>query len=196
LLSRTGWHLKYSAIVKHFVKKAHIFQACPGYPVVRSQNQYPNVIKQKENAMTTHIHKTHMKPHHTIVDHWIWLVVGIVLIIAALVVFDNLGNRATSSTNTIPPVHVQSVPDAASQGVAGYILAHSDPYAQSVPDASAQGLENYLRAHSMPYAQTVPDPAVQSALDYLRLHAVNESLITDPAAQSVMDYLKAHGIQP
>jgi hypothetical protein len=69
--------------------------------------------------------------------------------------------------------------------------------AQTVPDAAAQGVANYLRAHSanLP-ATTVIDPAAQSVLDYINLHSNDKpAIITDPAAQSVMDYLKAHGIK-
>lgn len=139
-----------------------------------------------------HIQKGHLKAHHTIGDYWLWLSAGILLVmVLAAVVAINLRTPVSANPSLIK---AQSVPDAASQGIAGYILAHSDLSAQSVPDASAQGVQGYLQAHSMPSPQTVPDAAAQGVTGYLRAHAVG--YLTDPEVKSVMDYLKAHGIQP
>ena len=148
--------------------------------------------------MSTHIHKTHMKPQHTIGEYWLWLSLGVVLIVATLVAYQNINQRkeATTILNTTTVPIAQSVPDAASQGIANYIRAHSNPYVQAVPNAADQGVTNYLQVHRMPSAQIVADPAVQSVMDYIRLHGMAEPIITDPAVKSVMDYLKAHGIQP
>ena len=107
---------------------------------------------------------------------WLWLGLGLLLIVAALAI-QNISRRATTASipETGSPFQDQSVPDAASQGVANYINAHSSPFAQSVPEAGVQSVADYIRLHS----NDLPEPA-----------------ITDPAVQSVMDYLKAHGIQP
>ncbi len=88
----------------------------------------------------------------------------------------------------------QVVPDAASQGVAGYVGAHALPSAQLVPDAAAQGVNNYLRAHSSNVlAQAVPDAATQGVLGYLGAHATAAQSVPDAATQGILNYLRAHG---
>ena len=154
---------------------------------------------------------------------WLWLGFGLLLVVAALAI-NNASRPAPTAKNAASPIGMaQSVPEAAAQGVADYIAAHSDSSAQTVPDASAQSVANYLQAHGVPFAQTVPEASVQSVTDYLRIHNtgnfisqsvpeaavqsvtdyirlhandMSTALITDPAATSEMDYLKAHGVQP
>ena len=101
---------------------------------------------------------------------WVWLGIGILLLVATLAIRD-VSRQAAIVPNTGGPVQAQTVPEAGAQGVSNYINAHGNSSAQSVPEAGAQGVLSYINAHSNP-------------------------LITEPAAQSVMDYLKVHGIQP
>ena len=97
------------------------------------------------------------------------------------------------------PVYAQSVPDAASQGVAGYLRAHgagSTNTAQSVPDANTQSVLAYLDAHRSAAPQTVPDAASQGVTGYLTAHGAGAlgQLVPDAATQGVLDYLRAHGV--
>ena len=142
------------------------------------------------------IQNSYKSVQHTIGKYWLWLSLGILLFVAALAV-----NDANRTTVTLPvtgsSAQAQTVPDAAAQGVADYLRAHSSPSAQAVPDAAVQSVADYLQLHSSPSAQAVPEAEVQSVADYLRLHSndLNTAVITDPAAKSVMDYLRAHGYE-
>lgn len=99
---------------------------------------------------------------------WFWLGIGILLFVAALAI-NNFSRKEVSIPLTGSSSRPQSVPDAAAQGVAGYIEAHSGPSVQVGPEAAVQGVAGYLQAHD------------------------TGSIITDPAQKSVMDYLRAHG---
>jgi hypothetical protein len=125
---------------------------------------------------TQQIQSTLMNAQRTAGNVWLWLGLGLLLIVAALA-SQNISRRATiaSIPNTgagAPAVQAQSVPDASAQGVTNYINAHSGPSAQSVPEAGVQGVAGYINAHSDSSAQTAPDPAVQSVMDYLEAHGI------------------------
>jgi len=119
---------------------------------------------------TQQTQKTSLNSHLSIGTYWLWLGLGILIIVAALAIALSHRTEITVPV-TGSPSRPQSVPDAAVQGVAGYIEAHSGPSAQSVPEAAAQGVAGYLQAHG------------------------TGLIITDPAQKSVMDYLRAHGVE-
>ena len=103
----------------------------------------------------------------TIGNIWFWLGIVLLLFAAALVI--NAVNRTEVTVpGTGSSAQPQSVPDAAVQGVAGYIEAHSGPSVQTVPDAAEQGVAGYLQAHGTGLIITVP--AQKSVMDYLRAH--------------------------
>ena len=147
---------------------------------------------------TTQVRNSSRNVQSTTGNLALWLGLGILLFVSALAI-NNVSRPVATIPNTGSPFKAQSVPEAGAQGVAGYLQAHSVPYAQIVPEAAVQSVADYLRVHgaNLP-AVTTTDPAAQSVLDYIRLHSNDRStiLITDPAAKSVMDYLKAHGMQP
>src|SRR5258708_4068280 len=132
-----------------------------------------------------------------------WLMGGALAIAAAIGL--TLVIRNGSAKPAAEPVSiVQSVPDAAAQGVQGYIQAHqgnSSLSVQVVPDAGSQGVAGYISAHG-PRAnpQSVPDAAAQSVLAYLQAHGAGPSasvqLVPDANTQSVLAYLAAHAGQP
>ena len=101
---------------------------------------------------------------------WPWLGIGLLLVAATLAI-SNISRPEVRDPAAGLSSQPQSVPDAAAQGVAGYIEAHSGPSVQTVPDAAEQGVAGYLQAHG------------------------TGLIITDPAQKSVMDYLRAHGIE-
>ena len=119
---------------------------------------------------TQQTQKTSLNSQLSIGTYWVWLGLGILIIVAALAIALSHRTEITVPV-TGSPSQPQSVPDAAVQGVAGYIEAHSGPSAQSVPEAAAQGVAGYLQAHG------------------------TGLIITDPAQKSVMDYLRAHGVE-
>jgi len=127
---------------------------------------------------TQQIQSTLKNAQRTAGNVWLWLGLGLLLIVATLAV-QNITRRATTAT----------IPNTG---------AGAPAQPQSVPEAAVQGVADYINAHSGPFAQSVPDAGVQSVTDYIRLHSNDTSTpsITDPAMQSVMDYLKAHDIQP
>jgi hypothetical protein len=134
----------------------------------RSTNQIYQNQTQRRTLMNTQQNQN--ASTNVLGTIWFWLGLGILLFVAALAI------NTVSRKEAVVPVtgsssQSQSVPDAAAQGVAGYIEAHSGPSAQAVPDAAAQGIAGYLQAHG------------------------NGPLITDPAQKGVMDYLRAHGIE-
>ena len=98
---------------------------------------------------------------------WFWLGIGLLLIVAALAI-SNISRNDVIVPATGSSSQPQSVPDAAAQGVAGYIEAHDDPSAQAAPEAAAQGVADYLQAHSL--GPLITDPAQKSVMDYLRTH--------------------------
>jgi hypothetical protein len=126
---------------------------------------------KRRNLMNTRqTQKTSLNSQLSIGTYWLWLGLGILIIVAALAIALSHRTEITVPV-TGSPSQPQSVPDAAVQGVAGYIEAHSGPSAQSVPEAAAQGVAGYLQAHG------------------------TGLIITDPAQKSVMDYLRAHGVE-
>jgi hypothetical protein len=132
----------------------------------RSTNQIYQDQTQRRNLMNTQ--KNQKASTSVFGTIWFWLGLGVLLLVAALAI-NEVSRTEVSVPVTGSSSQPQSVPDAAAQGIAGYIEAHSGPSTQTVPDASAQGIASYLQAHS---------PG---------------SLITDPAQKGVMDYLRAHG---
>jgi len=148
------------------------------------------------------MNKSHLQTHHvhhTIENIWLWMGIGVLILVSALL-FNSAAHNPLLIPDTGAPVAAQNmlaqtVPEAAGQGVAGYIAAHSISSGQSVPEAAVQGVAGYLRGHEMT-AQAVPETGVQSVLEYLRLHSSKPAGSVDPAVQSVMNYLKAHGVQP
>jgi len=119
---------------------------------------------------TQQTQKTSLNSQLSIGTYWLWLGLGTLIIVAALAIALSHRTEITVPV-TGSPSRPQSVPDAAVQGVAGYIEAHSGPSVQTVPDAAEQGVAGYLQAHG------------------------TGLIITDPAQKSVMDYLRAHGIE-
>ena len=130
-----------------------------------------------------------------------WLVGGVLMVAAALAITFAL-RSAPAKPAAEPPSVAQSVPNAAAQGVLGYIAAHEGNSAnaiQPVPDAAAQGVAGYIAAHTSNSAiQSVPDASTQGILSYLQAHAGQSSgtqTVPDAATQGVLDYLRAHGVQ-
>jgi hypothetical protein len=139
-----------------------------GYSTDRSTNQIYQDQTKRRNLMNTQ--KNQKAFTNVLGTIGFWLGLGILLLVAALAI-NTISRKEAVVPVTGSSSRSQSVPDAAAQGVAGYIDAHSDPAAQAVPDA-----------------------AVQSVTDYLHAHGIGP-IITDRAQESVVDYLRAHGAE-
>ena len=103
-----------------------------------------------------------------------WLMLSLVLVVAALAAYRSVSMLATSAP-----------------------LASSTPQTFSV-DPAQQGVFNYLWAHSSHQPIQAPaatlDPAQQSVMNYVNAHnRIDPSpAFWDQAAQAVRDYLRAH----
>jgi hypothetical protein len=156
----------------------------------------------------------HAKPQHLNRRVWhypnsmqlIWIGLGLALVAVVAIVAVTQFTPAPSLA-TVPVV--QSVPDAAQQGVEAYLQAHTtndaarraalyeqranSPWVapqQLVPDAAQQGVAAYLQAH------TASDAARRAALYEQRANSpwvAPQQAVPDAAAQGVASYLRAHG---
>jgi len=132
---------------------------------------------------------SHKHLGYTLAKEALWVALG-VAVAAALAILAISKWAPPPQAVTVPVV--QSVPDAASQGVDAYLKAHTasdaarraalyeqrsnSPWVapqQEVPDAAAQGVAGYLRAHgagAFIIRQSVPDAAALGVAAYLRAH--------------------------
>jgi len=125
---------------------------------------------------------------------WLWLGLGIIMIVAALAVYFSAVPRSEQPQPALRPAVAV---DPAAQGVNGYLRAHASVGQVVAIDPATQSVSDYLRAHAyLNLGLVAPalavDPAAQSVSNYLRAHRVEPTARRDPATQSVMDYLRAH----
>jgi hypothetical protein len=112
---------------------------------------------------TQQIQNTFKNVQRTTGSLWFWLVLGILLFVAAMTLND-LARHTTIIPNTGSPFKAQSVPE---EGV------HSVPSAQAVPEAAVQSVNDYIRLHSNELSTAlITDPAAQSVMDYLKAHGI------------------------
>jgi|SRR5579859_2243069 len=133
---------------------------------------------------------SHKHVGYTLAKEALWVALG-VAVAAALAILAISKWALPPQAVTVPVV--QSVPDAASQGVNGYIIAHGVAQLDTAPD-----IRRRAERDAALKVQVVPEAAAQGVAGYLRAHGAGSLIIRqsvpDAAAQGVAAYLRAHGV--
>lgn len=113
--------------------------------------------------------------------------------------YNGLPNRSGEQPGLYnPPVpqngsdSIQTVPDAATGGISGYLQPHAYGKTQLVPDAATQGVLGYIQAHQQVDRAYPSSNYVDSWRHDLSGNQNPTSTVPDAATRGVQGYIQAH----